>query len=132
MTDDLPPIEFLQEVARLVAIRTDAVVRFDCDSLEGRLIMTHARTLQKLAALEAENAWRPIEQYQSNHPGPYQPHVFCGHREKKWIRMGRFDVVQKRWYYSGTNERSQWAQVEGDAPTHFRPLPSPPAQGDEW
>jgi hypothetical protein len=53
--------------------------------------------------------------------------VLCGHSEKRWIRMGRYYGELKRWYYSGTNERSQWAQVEGDAPTHWMPLPAPPA-----
>ena len=48
------------------------------------------------------------------------------HDEKKWVRMGRFYPEVGNWYYSGTNERSQWAQVEGDAPTHWMPLPAPP------
>jgi hypothetical protein len=73
-------------------------------------------------------AWQKIETYHSDHAGPYQPHVFCGHSDKKWIRMGRYDVTLKRWYYSGTNERSQWAQVEGDAPTHWQPMMSPPSE----
>jgi len=73
------------------------------------------------------NGWQPIETYQTEAvKGPYAPHVFCGHDEKKWIRMGRYDLMLRRWYYSGTNERSQWAQVEGDAPTHWQPLPKPP------
>ena len=51
------------------------------------------------------------------------------HAEKRWVRMGRYYGEIGRWYYSGTNERSQWAQVEGDAPTHWMPLPSPPKDG---
>lgn len=70
--------------------------------------------------------WQPIETYVIVNSGPYTPHVFCAHKEKKWMRMGRYDVTLKRWYYSGTNERSQWAQVEGDEPTHWQPLPEPP------
>ncbi|WP_226998546.1 hypothetical protein [Tardibacter chloracetimidivorans] len=107
-----------------------SILRSGQRSAISRSIIAHAKSLQKLAELEAENVWRPIEEYQSDHPGPYQPHIFCAHDEKRWIRMGRYDVTLKRWYYSGTNERSQWAQVEGDAPTHFRPLPSPPKGPD--
>lgn len=74
-----------------------------------------------------ENRWMPIETYHTDAVrGPFTPHVFCGHSERKWIRMGRFDLGIKRWYYSGTNERSQYAQAEGDAPTHWQPLPKPP------
>lgn len=79
-------------------------------------------------ALEELNVWHPIASYTSDAPrhGPFTDFVFCGHSEKKWIRMGRYDVTLKRWYYSGTNERSQWAQVEGDEPTHWQALPKCP------
>ena len=53
--------------------------------------------------------------------------MILAHSEKKWVRFGRFYPEVGRWYYSGTNERSQWAQVEGDAPTHWMPLPNPPS-----
>lgn len=73
------------------------------------------------------NGWLPIATHKTEAiKGPYSPHVLCGHDTKKWIRMGRFDLYLKRWYYSGTNERSQWAQVEGDEPTHWQHMPSFP------
>lgn len=76
-----------------------------------------------LAAADAA-AWRPIAEY-----SPSMGQVYCGHSEKKWLRHGRMIPGHgTRWYYSGTNERSQWAQQEGDEPTHFRPLPAPPVQ----
>lgn len=79
-----------------------------------------------LAAADAA-AWRPIEEYSLN-----MGQVYCGHSEKKWLRHGRMIPGHgSRWYYSGTNERSQWAQQEGDKPTHFRPLPAPPANSAE-
>lgn len=73
--------------------------------------------------------WQPISTYAYTTNGrPYSPHVLCGHDTKNWIRMGRFEAITKRWYYSGTNERSQWAQVEGDEPTHWQPLPDAPVK----
>jgi hypothetical protein len=90
---------------------------------------------QTVAALlsrldKAEAGWRPIETHATDAiKGPYSPHVLCAHAEKQWQRFGRYDLTLKRWYYSGTSERSQWAQVEGDAPTHWMPfldLPPPP------
>jgi hypothetical protein len=77
------------------------------------------------AALE-EGGWRPIETYHAADKFVKVQHILCGHSEGKWIRMGRYYPEMKRWYYSGTNERSQWAQVEGDEPTHWMPLPKPP------
>ncbi len=85
---------------------------------------THFRRLAK-AVLDAADAaaWRPIAEY-----SPSMGQVYCGHSEKKWLRHGRMIPGHgTRWYYSGTNERSQWAQQEGDEPTHFRPLPALPA-----
>jgi hypothetical protein len=69
--------------------------------------------------------WQPIE------TAPDKPgtQMFLAHATKRWVRMGRqYPGHGSRWYYSGTNERSQYAQVEGDAPTHWAPiiLPEPP------
>lgn len=68
--------------------------------------------------------WQPIETAPKGPLGVIQM-LLC-HSEKGWIRMGRFYGEIGRWYYSGTNERSQWAQVEGDEPTHWMPLPKLP------
>lgn len=76
--------------------------------------------------------WQPISTYALvPRRGEYfPPHALCAHAEKKWIRMGRYEPGLKRWYYSGTNERSQWAQIEGDEPTHWMHLPNPPISID--
>lgn len=68
--------------------------------------------------------WQPIETAPTGKLGAIQM-LLC-HSKKKWVRMGRFYGEAGVWYYSGTNERSQWAQVEGDEPTHWMPLPEPP------
>lgn len=65
--------------------------------------------------------WLPISEYKK------PEEVICCHKEKRWIRFGRqLSGHGMRWYYSGTNERSQYAQVEGDEPTHFQPIPKLP------
>ena len=76
--------------------------------------------------------WRKIQTYDlvPRRGEYYPPQALCAHRDHGWIRMGRFDPTLRHWYYSGTSERSQWAQVEGDAPTHWMPLPTLP-NGDE-
>lgn len=75
---------------------------------------------------DGKDGWRPIETAPRTSRGPFGPNLICAHSEKRWIRFGRYDQMGRRWLYSGTSERSQWAQVEGDAPTHWMPLPEPP------
>ena len=87
--------------------------------------MTSPKSKEQVAP---EGGWRPISEFEPSHP---MQQVLCGHSEKKWIRFGFRETILKRWYYSGTNERSQWSQIEGDAPTHFMPLPTPPKGGEE-
>ncbi len=65
--------------------------------------------------------WQPIETAPKNFA-----QLICGHNQHKWVRFGRFEPILKRWYYSGTSERSQWAQIEGDEPTHWMPIPKAP------
>lgn len=86
--------------------------------------MTHPTPEQSQAHIDG---WQDIGTYHAADKFVRVQHILCGHEEKKWIRMGRYYPEMKRWYYSGTNERSQWAQVEGDAPTHWQPLPKPPS-----
>jgi hypothetical protein len=57
---------------------------------------------------------------------PSHTFITCMHVSKRWIRFGRYYPEFRKWYYSGTNERSQWAQVEGDEPTHWMPMPEIP------
>lgn len=56
--------------------------------------------------------------------------VLCCHAVKRWTRFGRYYGEMKRWYYSGTSERSQWAEVAGDDPTHWMPFPALPTPTD--
>jgi hypothetical protein len=66
--------------------------------------------------------WQPIETF--DYTSSYQ-YLLC-HKEKKWIRFGKWYPHQKEWYYSGTNERSQWNQIKGDEPTHWMKIPELP------
>lgn len=72
--------------------------------------------------------WKPIEEYDKKDKFVVNSHILCAHSERKWIRMGRWYPEFGKWYYSGTNERSQWAQVEGDEPTHWQFLPPIPSK----
>lgn len=69
--------------------------------------------------------WQPIETAPQTGMGPW---MLLGHATGKWVRMGWYYTACRKWYYSGTNERTQYAQVEGDAPTHWMPLPKPPKE----
>lgn len=76
------------------------------------------------------DTWRPIAELD-----PIEKakgiHFILGHDEHGWIRFGRFYQHQGEWYYSGTNERSQYAQAKGDEPTHFMPMPKRPFKPSE-
>lgn len=65
--------------------------------------------------------WQPIE------TAPANSTLILGRQGRKWLRFGQFITRVGRWYYSGTNERMQYAEVsEDDVPTHWMPLPEPP------
>ena len=81
-------------------------------------------TAQKLTPA-AVSQWRPIADAPKD-----GTQIICGHDKRRWIRFGRYYPELKRWYFSGTSERSQFAEIEGDAPTHFMPLPAPPKGGE--
>lgn len=70
--------------------------------------------------------WQLIETYPKNSLKVCGPWAILGHKEHKWIRFGRWYVQEGQWYYSGTNERQQWAQNRGEPPTHWMPMPTPP------
>jgi len=67
--------------------------------------------------------WRPIAELRREY---WRRDWLLAHDTKRWIRFGRFFPEQGEWYYSGTNERSQWAQTRGDEPTHYQPMPALP------
>ena len=68
--------------------------------------------------------WKPIDTFPYD-KALYKHYLLC-HKEKAWIRFGTWYPNQKEWYYSGTNERSQWAQTKGDDPTHWMLIPPLP------
>lgn len=70
--------------------------------------------------------WQPIETAPKNTFKVTGPTLLLCHDTKRWLRLGKWYVQERHWYYSGTNERSQWAQVRGDEPTHWMPLPELP------
>lgn len=70
--------------------------------------------------------WKPISEFPFGTKWANAMHVLCCHADKRWIRMGKHYGELKRWYYSGTNERSQWSETQGDAPTHYMELPTLP------
>lgn len=74
---------------------------------------------------DRSDAWRPIESAPKDGVG-FGPTLILSHAEKRWIRFGRWFPQGRCWYYSGTNERSQYNQVAGDEPTHWMPMPPLP------
>lgn len=88
---------------------------------------TNSELMRAALTAALAKAWRPIESAPRDTLRVSSETLILGHAEKKWIRFGKWYVQEKRWYYSGTNERSQYAQVRGDAPTHWMPLHEPPA-----
>lgn len=74
--------------------------------------------------------WRPIETYPKCTKWALAYHVLCCHQEKRWFRVGKHYPELDRWYYSGTNERSQYAETAGDTPTHWMPIPDLPPLSD--
>lgn len=70
--------------------------------------------------------WQPIDSAPKQLKGPFGPWLLLCHKDKQWIRMGHFYTAVGRWYYSGTSERSQYGETQGDAPTHWMQLPHLP------
>lgn len=96
--------------------------------------MADAALRERIAEFEAEvellraaTTWRPIAEYKPCIGSPLSSRVLCGNSDEQWVRFGQFYPAMSKWYYSATNERSQYAQVDGDEPTHWMPLPAPPA-----
>jgi hypothetical protein len=70
--------------------------------------------------------WKPIETFPFKEKAVHLHYLLCN-VEQRWIRFGKWYPSQGEWYYSGTNERSQYAQVKGDKhPTHWSEIPNLP------
>lgn len=72
-----------------------------------------------------EMQWKPIETYDKKREWRGRQ-ALLSHKDHKWIRFGRFYPQVNAWYYSGTNERSQYSSVRGDEPTHWMKMPELP------
>lgn len=74
--------------------------------------------------------WMPIEIYEKTIVGTNRQwqQVIVAHENHRWIRFGFKYPGLNRWYYSATNERTQYAQAEGDSPTHWMPMIKGPWQ----
>jgi len=94
------------------------------------LCVAAAAKIERLRAELAKHQWRTMESAPLTGLRVTSETLLLAHASKKWIRFGKWYVQERCWYYSGTNERSQWAQVKGDAPTHWQPLPSPQGEND--
>lgn len=110
-TSDLDPITPEEDVVATKAIVAMGWTRQSYDS-----------AVRMVRVVVAEMGWQPIETASQDIWARSQQ-IICGHSEKGWVRFGRYYGELKRWYYSGTNERTQWAETPGDAPTHWQPLP---------
>lgn len=66
MTTNLPELKYLDEAARAAGWENYRDVSVSVPSHKS--VVAHAATLQKLAELEAENAWRPISEVEYNTP----------------------------------------------------------------
>lgn len=88
--------------------------------------MTTTEQPEPLGWFKVAPEWQPIATAPRDTFKVCGPTLILGHNTKKWIRFGKWYVQEGKWYYSGTSERSQWAQVSGDEPTHWMPMPEPP------
>ncbi len=87
------------------------------------------RNIARALAEAAKPKWIPLAEYKLPDRFESAPCMWCYHAEQGWQRMGRYYAELGRWYYSGTNELSQWAQQPGEEPTHVMPLPAAPEVG---
>lgn len=108
----------------------DALCHCITETPYGVALQADARDLIARALAEAAKpGWIPLAEYKLPDRFESAPCMWCYHAEQGWQRVGRYYAELGRWYYSGTNELSQWAQQPGEEPTHVMPLPAPPEVG---
>lgn len=102
----------------------------------GRLERDHKDAYRKQAfaciVCSEQAAWiRPNKDNLVRPKGLFEK-VLCHSTKDKWIRFGFYYYELGCWYYSGTSERSQFSQIHdgGSKPTHFRPFPTLPEEGE--
>jgi hypothetical protein len=138
---DLPELKYLDIAAKAAGFEFGWETGFHLNSPIGLSFIAHARALQKLAELEAENAWRPIGEL----PNAEKMAVLLYYPSERHedfdgvdysISIGGWDRSRldygSGWFEQGTNHDCFEPHREeyGTTPTHFRPLPSPPKGPD--
>lgn len=128
MTQELPDTKYLDEAARAAGARSWDYADQMWKGSSRRSVIAHARTLARLAELEAENAWRPI--------GELPEEWKDGRSVDLWLVWS--DKQERAADAFWNDERQNW-QVDGFTldqymdkavrATHFRPLSTPP-KGD--
>lgn len=124
----LPTVTDLGKTQRIIAARDRRIARLVSALNDARAkgYVTPAEQEPALvlsAAQPAPSPWRPIETVPQTGMGPW---MLLGHSEGKWVRMGWYYAACRKWYYSGTTERTQYSEAEGGVPTHWMPLPPAP------
>ena len=115
------------DIVEMLAETSEACAE-DCNTGIAAVMKMAAVEIERLRAELAKHQWRTMESAPLTGLRVTSETLLLAHASKKWIRFGKWYVQERCWYYSGTNERSQWAQVKGDAPTHWQHLPSPPGE----
>ena len=60
-------------------------------------------------------------------PKNYPSYLLVCHNSQRWLRFGIRFPGQNNWYYSATNERTQYSPVKGEDPTHWDYVPDLPS-----
>ncbi len=124
------PKEMLEAATKVLLDRIGSVLNFHGKTVV-YTVMSGIEDVAEEAITAALGAqWLPIASGPKDDRKVCSDTLLLAHSEHRWIRFGKWYVQEGCWYYSGTNERSQYAQVRGDEPTHWMPLPPPPTTSD--